>query len=201
MKPDDPDARIKFLAEEELCRVGDPVFDANGNLVANELRRRDCVMGEMRKNKPPFRLALNRAASDEIARHCKHCTERGVTKLHESGTALAEGMRVPVSKMEELIAAHCQASLKTVKNPDRRPYPAYPSGKSWCEACGKTGSGKKFHHNVMSGVDFAAQHCSSQGTQQPHNKKEDVKRQERERRNEEARKEGKRMGERVKKRG
>ena len=69
-------------------------------------------MGEMRKNKPPFRLALNRAASDEIARHCKHCTERGVTKLHESGTALAEGMGVPVSKMEELIAAHCQASLE-----------------------------------------------------------------------------------------
>ena len=161
MKPDDPDARIKFFAEEELCRVGGPVFDANRNLVANELRRRDCMMGEMRKNKPPFRLALNRAASDEIARHCKHCTERGVTKLHESGTALAEGMGVPASKMEELTAAHCQASLKTVKNPDREPYPAYPSGKSWCEACGKTGSGTKFHHSVMSGVDFAAQHKSS----------------------------------------
>ena len=143
-------------------------------------------MREMWKNKPPFRLALNRAASDEIARHCKHCTERGVMKLHESGTALAEGMGVPVSKMEELTAAHCPASLKTVKNPDREPHPAYPSGKSWCEACGKTGPGKKFHHNVMSGVDFAAQHCSSQGTQQPHrsqqqtvqrNKREDVKRQ------------------------
>ena len=154
---DDPDARIKFLAEEELCRVGGPIFDANGNHVANELRRRDCVMGEMKKNKPPFRLALNRTTSDEIARHCKHCTERGVMKLHVSGTALAEGMRVPVSKMEELTAAHCQASLKTVKNPDREPCPAYPSGKSWCEACGKTGSGKKFHHNVMSGVDFAAE--------------------------------------------
>ena len=38
MKPDDPDARIKFLAEEELCRVGGPVYDANGNRVANELR-------------------------------------------------------------------------------------------------------------------------------------------------------------------
>ena len=95
-KPDDPDTRIKFFAEEELCRVGGPFFDVNGNLVANELRRRDCVMGEMRKNKPPFCLALNRAASDEIARHCKHCTERGVTKLHESGTTLAGGMGVPV---------------------------------------------------------------------------------------------------------
>ena len=155
-------------------------------------------MGEMRKNKPPFRLTLNRAASDEIARHCKHCTERGVTKLHESGTALAEGMRVPVSKMEELTAAHCQASLKTVKDPDRGPYPAYSSGKSWCEACGETGSGKKFHHNVMSVVDFAAQQCSSQGTQQPHNKKEDVKRQrerEEERRGEKGREENGRKSE------
>ena len=146
VKPDDPDAQIKFLAD-----------GIHGNRFAKELRRRDCVMGEMWKNKPPFRLALNRAASDEIARHCKHCTECGVTRLHESGTALAEGMRAPVSKMEELIAVHCQASLKTVKDPDRRPYPAYPSGKSWCEACGKTGSGKKFHHNVMSGVDFATE--------------------------------------------
>ena len=159
VKPDDPDAQIKFLATETLHGI-------HGNRFAKELRRRDCVMGEMWKNKPPFRLALNRAASDEIARHCKHCTERGVMKLHESGTALAEGMGVPVSKMEELIAAHCQASLKTVKDPDRGSYPAYPSGKSWC--------------------DFAAQHCSSQGTQQPHksqqqtvqkNKREDVKRQ------------------------
>ena len=144
-------------------------FDANGNRVANELRRRDCVMREMRKNKPPFRLALNRAASDEIAQHCKHCTERGVMKLHGSGTALAEGMRVPVSKMEELIAVHCQASLKTVKDPDREPYPAYPSGKSWCEACGKTDSGKKFHHNVMSGVDFATEAQQQQHKSNKHN--------------------------------
>ena len=112
VKPDDPDAQIKFLAAETLHGI-------HGHRFAKELRRRDCVMGEMWKNKPPFRLALNRAASDEIARHCKHCTERGVMKLHESGTALAEGMEVPVSKMEELTAAHCQASLKTVKDPDR----------------------------------------------------------------------------------
>ena len=115
VKPDDPDAQIKFLAAETLHGV-------HGNRLANELGRRDCVTGEMWKNKPPFRLALNRAASDEIARHCKHCTEHGVMKLHESGTALAEGMGVPVSKMEESIAAHCQASSKTVKDPDRGPY-------------------------------------------------------------------------------
>ena len=204
MKPDDPDARIKFLVVEELCRVDCPVFDANGNRVANELRRRDCVMREMRKNKPPFRLALNRAASDEIARHCKHCTERGVTKLHESGTALAEGMRVPVSKMEELIAVHCQASLKTVKDPDRRPYPAYPSGKSWCEACGKRGSGKKFHHNVMSGVDFATEaqqqhksnkHQLTKQAMQQRERKEEKGQGEEERRGEKGREENGRKSE------
>ena len=37
-------------------------------------------------------------------------------KLHESGTALAEDMGVPVSR-------------KTAKDPDGGPYPVYPSGK------------------------------------------------------------------------
>ena len=64
--------------------------------------------------------------------------------------ALAQDMGVPVSKMEESIEAHYQASLKTVDDPDGGPYPAYPSGEAWDEASGKTGSGKKFHHNVIS---------------------------------------------------
>ena len=69
VKPDDPDAKIKFLAAEALRGVGGLVFDALGNLFAYELSRRDYVTREMGKNKPPFRLALNRAASGEIARH------------------------------------------------------------------------------------------------------------------------------------
>ena len=68
VKPDDPDAKIKFLAAEALRGVGG-LFDALGNFFAYELSRRDYVTGEMGKNKPPFRLALNRAASGEIARH------------------------------------------------------------------------------------------------------------------------------------
>ena len=35
--------------------------------------------------------------------------------------------------------------------------PAYPSVKSWDNASGKTGSGKKFCHSVISGADFATQ--------------------------------------------
>ena len=78
VKPDDPDAKIKFLAAEALRGVGGLVFDVLGNLFAYELCRRDYVIGEMWKNTPPFRLALNEATSDDIAWHCKHYTERGV---------------------------------------------------------------------------------------------------------------------------
>ena len=61
------DAQIKFLAAEALHRVGGLVFVAHGNCLSNELRKRDYVTGEMWKNKPPFRVALNKAVSDDIA--------------------------------------------------------------------------------------------------------------------------------------
>ena len=66
-------------------------------------------------------------------------------------------MEAPVSKMPDSIEACCQASLKTANDPDGGPYPAFASDKSWNEASGKTGSEKKFYHNVSSGADFAAQ--------------------------------------------
>ena len=146
VNPDDPDAKIKFLAAEALRGVGGLVFDALGNRFANELGRRDYVTGEMWKNKLPFRLALNKAASitrdagDEVLRvWCSTCPGHGVL----------------VSKMEDSIEAHYQASLKTGKDPDGGPFSAYPSGKSWDEASGKTGSGNNFYHNVISRADSA----------------------------------------------
>ena len=51
-------------------------------------------------------------------------------KLCESGGPLAADMGVPVSKMEESIAAHYHPSLRTAQDPDGGPFPAYPSGKS-----------------------------------------------------------------------
>ena len=60
-------AQIKFLAAEALHRVDGLVFIAHGNRFANELRKRDYVTGEMWKNKPPLRVALNTAVSDDIA--------------------------------------------------------------------------------------------------------------------------------------
>merc|ERR1740129_2374036 len=115
VKPDDPDAKIKFLAAEALRGVGGLVFDANGKRFANELGRRDYVTGEMWKNKPPFRLCLNRAASEEIHWHCKHYTGRGVMKFYESGEALANDMGVSLATLEATHDAHFQAAKKMEK--------------------------------------------------------------------------------------
>ena len=103
MKLDDPDAKIKFIATEAPHGAGS--LDAHGRHFADELDMRDYVTGELWKNELPFRLALNRAASD-IAWHCKHYAGPGEKSFYESGAALAEDMRVPVSKMEESIEAY-----------------------------------------------------------------------------------------------
>ena len=58
--------------------------------------------------------------------------------------------------MRDSIEAHNQASLKTALDAHGGRFPVYPTGKSWDEVPGKTGSGKKFHHNVISGTDFTA---------------------------------------------
>merc|ERR1711912_77541 len=157
VKPDDADAKVKFLAAEALRGVGGLVLDAHGNRFANELGRRDYVTGEMWKNKPPFRLCLNKAASEEIIWHCKHYTGRGVMKFYENGEALAKDIGVPVSVLEETHQTHYESAKKMEKDPDGGSWPAYPSGKSWDEPSGKTGSGKKFYHNIIQGSDVKAQ--------------------------------------------
>merc|ERR1719316_489084 len=157
VKPDDADAKVKFLAAEALRGVGGLVLDANGKRFANELGRRDYVTGEMWKNKPPFRLCLNKSASDEIIWHCKHYTGRGVMKFYASGEDLAKDMGISVQTLAAEHEAHYQSSLKQAQDPEGGPFPAYPSGKCWDEPSGKTGSGKKFYHNVIPGDKVAAE--------------------------------------------
>jgi len=157
VKPDDPDAKIKFLAAEALRGVGGLVLDGDGRRFANELGRRDYVTGEMWKSKPPFRLCLNKAASDEIIWHCKHYTGRGVMRYYDSGESLAKDTGIALSVLEEMHEAHYQAAGKTGKDPDGGPWPAYPSGKSWDEPSGRSGSGKKFYHNVIRGSAVKAE--------------------------------------------
>merc|ERR1712124_19795 len=95
--------------------------------------------------------------SDEIIWHCKHYTGRGVMKYYETGEALAKDMGVDLSVLVETHAIHATAAQNTEKNPDGGSWPAYPSGKSWDEPSGKTGSGKKFYHNVIDGAAVATQ--------------------------------------------
>jgi len=157
VKPDEPDAKIKFLAAEALRGVGGLIFDANGKRFANELGRRDYVTGEMWKNKPPFRLCLNKKAGEEIIWHCKHYTGRGVMKFYENGAALAKDIGVPLKVLEDEHDQHYEAAKKTEKDPDGGSFPAYPSGKSWDARSGPTGSGKKFYHNIIPGSAVASE--------------------------------------------
>merc|ERR1712241_1574835 len=66
-------------------------------------------------------------------------------------------MGVSLATLEETHEAHFQAAKKTEKDPDGGSFPAYPSGKSWDEASGKTGSGKKFYHNIIPGSAVKAE--------------------------------------------
>merc|ERR1712232_809649 len=131
VKPDEADAKVKFLAAEALRGVGGIVIDKNGKRFANELGRRDYVTGEMWKNAPPFRLCLNKAASDEIIWHAKHYTGRGVMKYYPSGADLAKDMGVDLQVLIDTHDQHFNAAKKAEKDPDGGPHPAYPSGKSW----------------------------------------------------------------------
>merc|ERR1712070_453018 len=109
------------------------------------------------KNKPPFRLCLNKAASDEIIWHCKHYTGRGVMKFYANGTEFAKDTGIPLQTLVEEHDQHYEASKKTEKDPEGGSWPAYPSGKSWDARSGPTGSGKKFYHNVIPGSAVATE--------------------------------------------
>jgi len=99
--PDEPNAKVKFLAAEALRGVGGILLDGNGKRFCDELGRRDYVSNEMFKGKGPFRLVLNSKASKEIEWHCKHYMGRGVMKHFASGQALAREMGVSPSTLAQ----------------------------------------------------------------------------------------------------
>merc|ERR1719399_2557228 len=78
-------------------------------------------------------------------------------KFYASGADLAKDMGVPLSVLEDTHDGHYQAAKKAEKDPDGGPWPAYPSGKSWDEPSGRTGSGKKFYHNIIPGSAVASE--------------------------------------------
>lgn len=99
--PDDPDAKVKFLAAEALRGCGGVLIDRHGNRFCNELGRRDYVSGMMWKSDGPFMLLLNSKASKEIEWHCKHYVGRGIMKRFENGREIANYLKIAPEKLED----------------------------------------------------------------------------------------------------
>jgi len=147
--PDEPDAKVKFLAAEALRGCGGVLLDMNGKRFCNELGRRDYVTGMMWKNKgftqgscTGFFLCLNGKASNEIHWHCKHYKGRGLMKSYKNMGEFAKEHNIPLANIEETFKSYNEIAKKQEENPDAGPYEAYGGGKShdvW---------GKKFFHNL-----------------------------------------------------
>jgi len=124
--PNEPDAKVKFLAAEALRGVGGLLLSKEGRRFCDELGHRDYVTGEMWKlNKAPYRLVLNSKAAKEIEWHCKHYMGRGLMKKFSNGAALSKEMGISVSTLEETFKSYNEGAKN---NTD--PF------------------GKKFFHNV-----------------------------------------------------
>merc|ERR1719159_1868083 len=78
-------------------------------------------------------------------------------KFYASGADLAKDMGIEGQVLVEVHDAHLDAAKKQEADPEGGKWPAYPSGKCHDEASGKTGSGKKFYHNVIPGSQVLAE--------------------------------------------
>ncbi|KAJ7188556.1 fumarate reductase [Mycena filopes] len=115
--PNEPDAKVKFLAAEALRGVGGLLLDNTGSRFVDELQHRDYVTGKMWENKKyPIRLLLNGNASKEIEWHCKHYCGRGLMKRFESGDALAKEMGLQPSVLKKTFEDY-NAVVRSKKDP------------------------------------------------------------------------------------
>ncbi|KAJ7072559.1 fumarate reductase [Mycena amicta] len=115
--PNEPDAKVKFLAAEALRGVGGLLLDNTGARFVDELQHRDFVTGKIWENKKyPIRLVLNGPASKEIEWHCKHYCGRGLMKRFESGDALAKEMGLQPSVLKKTFEDY-NTSVRTKKDP------------------------------------------------------------------------------------
>mmetsp|Transcript_13132 Transcript_13132/g.27299 ORF Transcript_13132/g.27299 Transcript_13132/m.27299 type:complete len:502 (-) Transcript_13132:158-1663(-) len=147
--PEDPDAKVKFLAAEALRGVGGLLLDMEGQRFCNELGRRDYVTGMMWKNKgvtlgntTGFFLCLNGKASSEITWHCKHYKGRGIMKAYKNMGEFAKEYGIPLANIEATFKDYNELAKKQEQDPENGPYEAYGGGKSWDKW------GKKFFHNL-----------------------------------------------------
>ncbi|KAG5646837.1 hypothetical protein DXG03_002214 [Asterophora parasitica] len=115
--PNEPDAKVKFLAAEALRGVGGLLLDSTGKRFVDELQHRDYVTGKMWENKNhPIRLVLNGAASKDIEWHCKHYVGRGLMKRFDNGEALAKEFNIAPAALKKTFEDYNQ-SVRTQKDP------------------------------------------------------------------------------------
>ncbi|KIM45071.1 hypothetical protein M413DRAFT_66523 [Hebeloma cylindrosporum] len=115
--PNEPDAKVKFLAAEALRGVGGLLLDNTGKRFVDELQHRDYVTGKIWENKKyPIRLVLNGPASKEIEWHCKHYVGRGLMKRFDSGEALAKEFGLSPAVLKKTFDDYNQ-SVRTKKDP------------------------------------------------------------------------------------
>jgi len=115
--PDDPNAKVKWLAAEALRGVGGLLLDKNGKRFCDELGTRDYVTGEMWKREGPFRLVLNGEGTKEIEWHCKHYVGRGLMKHFTSGEELAKDMGLSPSVVKQTFDNYNSICKKEQKDP------------------------------------------------------------------------------------
>jgi len=99
--PEEPEAKVKFLAAEALRGCGGIILDRNGRRFCDDLGKRDYVTSRMWLNQGPFRLVLNAKASKEIEWHVKHYTSRKLMRNYKNADALAAEMKIPPSNLNE----------------------------------------------------------------------------------------------------
>lgn len=120
--PDEPNAKVLFLAAEALRGVGGLLLTNDGQRFCDELGHRDYVTGKMWENKKaPYRLILNGPASREIEWHCKHYMGRGLMKHFKSGAEVAKEMGISPATLEATFSAYNDV-MKTKKCPFGKKY-------------------------------------------------------------------------------
>ncbi|GAA5949272.1 hypothetical protein JCM3765_003355 [Sporobolomyces pararoseus] len=142
--PNDPDAKVKFLAAEALRGCGGILLDSEGNRFADELGHRDYVTQQMwDKAVGTVRLILNGQASEAIKWHCKHYTGRGLMKRFDTVEQVAKEMNLPLEKLQGTLKNY----MEIAKDPKKDPF-----GKKFFDNTDWTDNAGPFHVAIITPV-------------------------------------------------
>jgi len=78
-------------------------------------------------------------------------------RRYATGAELAKDTGMPLKRLAAAHQVHWEAAEKARQDPEGGPWTAYPSGTSWDEPSGRTGHGKRFFANAISGSAVASE--------------------------------------------